>query len=156
MKVAILGCGPVGPPVTRCTTVCHRPPGSGLLSAQLAVWPVPNPRIKRQAHPHAKPSEFVSSPGLAWLVLTWPVQSSPMPCGGVTAPVAAHPVRPLRPELAAPLGVWPSSQLAGCAGGRADWRLCGDVAVLPRCISLVVITYTGTGWLACGQALAGP
>ena len=25
---------------------------------------------------------------------------------------------PLRPELAAPLGVWPSSQLARCAGGR--------------------------------------
>ena len=35
--------------------------------------------------------------------------------------------RPLRPELAAPLGVWPSSRLTR----RAGWRLSGDVAV--RC-----------------------
>src|SRR5208283_2214954 len=42
--------------------------------------------------------------------------------------------RPFRPELA-PLGVWPSSQLAWCAGGRAGWRLSGDVAVLPCCTS---------------------
>ncbi len=41
--------------------------------------------------------------------------------------------RPLRPELAAPLGVWPSSQLAGCTAGRRCWRLCRDVAVLPGC-----------------------
>ena len=41
--------------------------------------------------------------------------------------------RPLRPELAAPLGVWPSSQLAPCAAGRGRWRLYGDVAVLPCC-----------------------
>ena len=40
---------------------------------------------------------------------------------------------PLRPELAAPLGVWPSSQLAECAAGRGCWGLCGDVAVLPCC-----------------------
>jgi hypothetical protein len=39
----------------------------------------------------------------------------------------------LRPELAAPLGVWPSSQLAQCAGGRAGWRLSGAVAVLLCC-----------------------
>jgi Lsr2 len=32
--------------------------------------------------------------------------------------------RPLRPELAAPLGVWPSSQQTQCAGGRAGWRCC--------------------------------
>ena len=38
--------------------------------------------------------------------------------------------RPLRPELAASLGVWLSSQLAQCAAGRARWRLSGDVAVL--------------------------
>ena len=38
--------------------------------------------------------------------------------------------RPLRPELAAPLGVCSSSELAQCAGGRAGWRLSGDVAVL--------------------------
>ena len=38
---------------------------------------------------------------------------------------------PLRPELEAPLGVWPSSQLIRCAGGRTGWRLSGDVAV--RC-----------------------
>jgi hypothetical protein len=31
--------------------------------------------------------------------------------------------RPLRSELAAPLGVYPSSQLARCARGRARWRL---------------------------------
>jgi len=40
---------------------------------------------------------------------------------------------PLRPELAALLGFWPSSQLARCAGGRAGWRQYGDVAVLPCC-----------------------
>ncbi len=39
----------------------------------------------------------------------------------------------LRSELAAPLGVWSSSQLARCAGGRADSRLSGGVAVLPCC-----------------------
>jgi hypothetical protein len=38
--------------------------------------------------------------------------------------------RPLRPELEALLGVWPPSQLAWCAGGRAGWRLSGGVAVL--------------------------
>jgi hypothetical protein len=31
--------------------------------------------------------------------------------------------RPLRPELAAPLAVCPSPQVARCAGGRARWRL---------------------------------
>ena len=41
--------------------------------------------------------------------------------------------RPLRPELAALLGFWLSSQLAECAAGRRCWRLCGDVAVLPCC-----------------------
>jgi hypothetical protein len=41
--------------------------------------------------------------------------------------------RPLRPELAAPLGVWPSAQLAAYAAGRRCWGLCRDVAVLPRC-----------------------
>jgi hypothetical protein len=40
---------------------------------------------------------------------------------------------PLRPELQAPLGVCPLSQLAECADGRRRWRLCGDVAVLPCC-----------------------
>ena len=40
---------------------------------------------------------------------------------------------PLRPELAALLGVWLSSQLARCAGGRVCWRLSGGVAVLPCC-----------------------
>ena len=42
---------------------------------------------------------------------------------------------PLRPELAALLDVWPSSQLAECAGGRRCWRLCGEVAVLCCCIA---------------------
>jgi hypothetical protein len=41
--------------------------------------------------------------------------------------------RPLRPELAAPLSVWPSSQLDRCASGRDGWRLSGDVAVLFCC-----------------------
>jgi hypothetical protein len=40
---------------------------------------------------------------------------------------------PLRPELAALLGVWPSSQPVECAGGRRCWRLYGDVAVLCCC-----------------------
>jgi hypothetical protein len=34
--------------------------------------------------------------------------------------------RPLRPELAAPLGVWPSLQLDRCAGGCDGCRLTGD------------------------------
>jgi hypothetical protein len=52
----------------------------------------------------------------------------------VTARLGTQRVRrPLRPELAAPLGVWPSSQLTRCAGGRAGWRLSGDVAVLCCC-----------------------
>jgi len=41
--------------------------------------------------------------------------------------------RPFRPELAAPLSVWPSPQLAQCAAGRDRWRLSGDVAVLRCC-----------------------
>jgi hypothetical protein len=41
---------------------------------------------------------------------------------------------PLRPELAAPLGVWQSSQLTRCAAGRAGWRWSADVAVLSRAI----------------------
>ncbi len=41
---------------------------------------------------------------------------------------------PLRPELAAPLGVWPWSQPVQCAAGRRCWRLCGtDIAVLTYC-----------------------
>jgi hypothetical protein len=46
-------------------------------------------------------------------------------CPGVTVVTLGRPPHrargghgPLRPELAAPLGVWPSSQLAWCAGGR--------------------------------------
>jgi hypothetical protein len=39
---------------------------------------------------------------------------------------------PLRPEVAAPLGVRPSSQLAQCATGRGRWKLEGEVAVLSR------------------------
>lgn len=41
---------------------------------------------------------------------------------------------PLRPELAAPLDVRLSTQLARCAGGRGGWRLSGAVAVLGCCI----------------------
>ena len=40
---------------------------------------------------------------------------------------------PLRPELAAPLVVWRSSQLAQCASGRAGWQQLGAVAVLLCC-----------------------
>ena len=61
------------------------------------------------------------------------VRRGPISCDGVAAYVAAYPGLPLRPELAAPLDVWPSSQLAQCAAGRRCWRLCGDVAVLPCC-----------------------
>jgi hypothetical protein len=43
--------------------------------------------------------------------------------------------RHLRPELAAPLGVWMSSQLARCVDGRGGWRLSGAVAVLGCCTS---------------------
>jgi hypothetical protein len=35
--------------------------------------------------------------------------------------------------LVVPLGVWPSSQLARCTGGRVSWRVSGGVAVLPCC-----------------------
>jgi hypothetical protein len=41
--------------------------------------------------------------------------------------------RPLRPELAALPGVWPSSLLVQCAAGRDCWRVEGNFAVLPRC-----------------------
>lgn len=54
------------------------------------------------------------------------------PCGSRHGSQADRdPDWPLRPELAAPLGVWPSSQLAECAAGRRCWPLRGDVAVLP-------------------------
>jgi hypothetical protein len=71
----------------------------------------------------------------------WPFIAAPTWAFGVTAfhVIQDHPAYipcgqrwPLRPELAAPLGVWPSSQLTRCAGGRASWRLSGDVAV-PCC-----------------------
>ena len=56
------------------------------------------------------------------------------PCGARHGSQADRdPDWPLRPELAAPLGVWPSSQLAECVAGRRCWPLCGDVAVLPCC-----------------------
>jgi hypothetical protein len=51
--------------------------------------------------------------------------------------------RPLRPELAAPLGVWLSSQLGRCAGGRAGWRLSGDVAVLCCCTNAPRVSFVG-------------
>jgi hypothetical protein len=59
--------------------------------------------------------------------------------------------RPLHPELAAPLGVWPLSQLAECAAGRSCWRLCADVAVLPCCTvhrisSSGTVVLIGSSW----------
>jgi hypothetical protein len=56
------------------------------------------------------------------------VPGSHQPCVG-----AADHAEPLRPELEAPLGCWPSSQLDRCAGGRDVWRLSGGVAVLDCC-----------------------
>jgi hypothetical protein len=53
--------------------------------------------------------------------------------------------RPLRPELQAPLGVCPLSQLAECADGRRRWRLCGDVAVLPCCTVYRISSCGGHG-----------
>ncbi len=50
----------------------------------------------------------------------------------VNGPLMAR--RPLRPELAAPLGLWPSFQLAMCVSGRQGLRLCGVVAVLLCCM----------------------
>src|SRR5262245_41673755 len=41
---------------------------------------------------------------------------------------------PLRPELAAPLAVCPSSQLAQGVDGSSCLQLSGSVAVLPRCV----------------------
>jgi hypothetical protein len=46
---------------------------------------------------------------------------------------------PLRPELAAPLGVCPSSLLGSRADGRAGWWLSGDVAVLGCCTAHCLI-----------------
>ena len=47
------------------------------------------------------------------------------PCGSRHGSQADRdPDWPLRPELAAPLGVWPLSQLAECAAGRRCWLLC--------------------------------
>ncbi len=42
-------------------------------------------------------------------------------------------IEPLRPELAAPLGVLAIVPASPCAGGWAYWRLSGGVAVLPCC-----------------------
>ena len=56
---------------------------------------------------------------------------------------------PLRPELAALLGVCPLSQPGWCAGSCASWRLAGDVAVLSRC------TWTGDSLLAKVVAATG-
>jgi hypothetical protein len=41
---------------------------------------------------------------------------------------------PLRPELAAPLGVWSSSQLAECAGGRRCWCGCEGTLLYFRAV----------------------
>jgi hypothetical protein len=49
---------------------------------------------------------------------------------------------PLRPELAAPLGVRSSSQLARCADGRAGWRLSGSVAVHDCCTAPAASAHT--------------
>jgi hypothetical protein len=59
---------------------------------------------------------------------------------------------PLRSELAAPLSVCQSSQLAQCATGRARWRLYGDVAVRVRC----TVRRTSTGAQFFGSVQAGP
>jgi hypothetical protein len=56
--------------------------------------------------------------------------------------------RPLRPELAAPLGVWPSPQLTRCAGGRAGWWLSGDVAVRCCCTAPAASAKTPAAVLA--------
>jgi hypothetical protein len=55
--------------------------------------------------------------------------------------------RPLRPELAAPLGVCPSPLLGRCAGGRAGWRLSGDVAVLCCCTAPALSAHVPGGAL---------
>jgi hypothetical protein len=56
--------------------------------------------------------------------------------------------RPLCPELAAPLGVWPSPQLTRCAGGRAGWWLSGDVAVRCCCTAPAASAKTPAAVLA--------
>jgi hypothetical protein len=48
------------------------------------------------------------------------------------------------PELATPLGVRSSPQLAEYAAGRRCWRLCGGVAVLP-CCTVYRISSSGRG-----------
>jgi hypothetical protein len=59
---------------------------------------------------------------------------------------------PLRPELAALLDVWPSSQLAQCATGRGRRRLYGNVcctSVLLRCAAYaarVPVVRISSGW----------
>ena len=51
--------------------------------------------------------------------------------------------RPLRPELAAPLGVCPVPQLMEGAGGSSRSLLSGDVAVLCCCTSALRVSFVG-------------
>ena len=67
---------------------------------------------------------------------------------------------PLRPELAAPLDVWLSSQLAECAAGRRCWLLCGTLLYFRavRCAALAARVFRvrlGSGWTNVPRSLAG-
>jgi hypothetical protein len=87
----------------------------------------------------------------AWLTWVKPGRGAFSVCPGVTVVTLGRPPHrargghgPLRPELVAPLGVWPSSQLARCADGRTGWRLPGAVAVL-LCCTVRRISSSGRG-----------
>ena len=68
--------------------------------------------------------------------------------------------RPLRPELAAPLGVWPSSSLFGVLAGGCQGLLLYLAAVLPPSSAPVLTADSGlasaVGHVAHGQADTAP
>jgi hypothetical protein len=63
--------------------------------------------------------------------------------------------RPLRPQLAAPLGGWPLSQLTEGVGGGSCLLLSGVVAALGCCI-VTTRTWQGMARVRSGQAPAWP
>jgi hypothetical protein len=88
----------------------------------LVVFDLP---LTRSIHTGGQPAVSLVKAGLliVWLQLNVSGFRPVLACGW-------HGDAP-RCELAALLGVWPSSRLAQCATGRDRWRLYGDVAVLP-------------------------
>jgi hypothetical protein len=122
----------------------------GFVSSGCYVGPEP----QKVVHPRSSQPHALWPPLMVFKRMRdWPFIAAPTWAFGVTAfyVIQDHPAYipcgqrwPLRPELAAPLGVWPSSQLAQCAAGRGRWRLEGDVALL-SCCTVCRISSSGPG-----------